>query len=57
VLSGLSTHPGYPATDAMLRHAWISVRDVVDGHYLSLARLRLPEVATAFLAETLKTDP
>jgi len=57
VLSGLSTHPGYPATVAMLRNAWISVRDVVDGHYLSLARLRLPEVATAFLAETVTTDP
>jgi hypothetical protein len=56
VLSGLSTHPGYPATVAMLRNAWISVRDVVDGHYLSLARLRLPEVATAFLAETITTD-
>jgi hypothetical protein len=42
---------------AMLRHAWMSVRDVVDGHYLSLARLRLPEVATAFLAETVTTDP
>jgi hypothetical protein len=57
VLSGLSTHPGYPATVAMLRNAWVSVRDVVDGHYLSLARLRLPEVATAFLAETITTDP
>jgi hypothetical protein len=57
VLSGLSTHPGYPATVAMLRNAWMSVRDVVDGHYLSLARLRLPEVATAFLAETITTDP
>jgi hypothetical protein len=57
VLSGLSTHPGYPATVAMLRNAWMSVRDVVDGHYLSLARLRLPEVATAFLAETVTTDP
>ena len=57
VLSGLSTHPGYPATVAMLRNAWKSVRDVVDGHYLSLARLRLPEVATAFLQETVTTDP
>jgi hypothetical protein len=57
VLSGLSTNPGYPATVEMLRNAWISVRDVVDGHYLSLARLRLPEVATAFLAVTLTTDP
>ena len=50
VLSGLSTHPGYPATAEMLYEAWRSVRDVVDGHYLSLARLRLAEVATAFLA-------
>ena len=57
VLSGLSTHPGYPATVAMLRNAWMSVRDVVDGHYLSLARLRLAEVATAFLAETVTRDP
>jgi hypothetical protein len=57
VLSGLSTHPGYPATVAMLRNAWMSVRDAVDGHYLSLARLRLPGVATAFLAETVTTDP
>jgi hypothetical protein len=56
VLSGLSTHPGYPATVAMLRNAWMSVRDDVDGHYLSLARLRLPEVATAFLAETVTMD-
>jgi hypothetical protein len=29
---------------------------VVDGHYLSLARLRLVEVATSFLAATLRTD-
>ena len=50
VLSGLSTHPGYPATAEMLTNAWRSVRDVVDGHYLSLARLRLVEVAAAFLA-------
>jgi hypothetical protein len=50
VLSGLSTHPGYPATDEMLIRAWRSVRDVVDGHYLSLAKLRLVEVAAAFLA-------
>ena len=49
VLSGLSTHPGYPATVAMMRDAWASVRDLVDGHYLSLARLRLTEVAAAFL--------
>jgi hypothetical protein len=50
VLSGLSTHPGYPATDEMLIRAWRSVREVVDGHYLSLAKLRLVEVAAAFLA-------
>ena len=56
VLSGLSTHPGYPATEQMLLDAWASVRDVVDGHYLSLARLRLAEVATSFLAATLR-DP
>jgi hypothetical protein len=54
VLSGLSTHPGYPATEQMLLDAWASVRDVVDGHYLSLARLRLAEVATSFLAATLR---
>ena len=56
VMSGLSTHPGYPATAEMLRGAWASVRDIVDGHYLSLGRrLRLPDVAAAFLAETLRT--
>jgi hypothetical protein len=49
VLSGLSTHPGYPATAEMLAEAARSVRDVVDGHYLSLAKLRLVEVATEFL--------
>jgi hypothetical protein len=49
VLSGLSTHPGYEATPTMLYTAWESVRDVVDGHYLSLARLRHPEAAAAFL--------
>jgi hypothetical protein len=53
VLSGLSTHPGYPATAEMLRDAWESVRDVVDGHYLSLARRRLPSVAASFLSMTL----
>jgi hypothetical protein len=52
VLSGLSTHPGYAATPTMLRDAWACVRDVVDGHYLSLAKLRLPEVAASFLAMT-----
>jgi hypothetical protein len=50
VLSGLSTHPGYPATVEMLEAAWWSVRDVVDGHYLSLAKLRLVEVAASFLS-------
>ena len=54
VLSGLSTHPGYPATVQMLSDAWASVQDVVDGHYLSLAKLRLVEVASTFLAETLR---
>jgi hypothetical protein len=56
LMSGLSTHPGYPATAEMLRGAWESVRDVVDGHYLSLTRhRRLPDVAAAFLADTLRT--
>jgi hypothetical protein len=55
VLSGLSTHPGYPATVAMLQEAWASVRDLVDGHYLSLARLRRTEVAAAFLEGILGT--
>jgi hypothetical protein len=50
VLSGLSTHPGYPATSDMLDTAWRSVDDVVDGHYLSLAKLRLIEVAASFLS-------
>ena len=50
VLSGLSTHPGYAATADMLHGAWESVRDVVDGHYLSLARKRLPSVAAGFLS-------
>jgi hypothetical protein len=53
VLSGLSTHPGYPATAEMLRDAWECVRDVVDGHYLSLARRRLPSVAASFLSMTI----
>ena len=51
MLSGLSTHPGYPATPDMLHAAWRSVSDVVDGHYLSLARRRLPEIAAAFLRQ------
>jgi hypothetical protein len=54
-LSGLSTHPGYPATAKMLKEAWASVRDVVDGHYLSLGRhLRKPEVAARLLAASLR---
>jgi hypothetical protein len=52
VISGLSTHPGYAATPGMLRDAWACVRDLVDGHYLSLAKLRLPEVAASFLSRT-----
>ena len=51
VLSGLSTSPGYAATDRMLYAAWSSVADVVDGHYLSLARQRYPGTAAEFLAE------
>jgi hypothetical protein len=49
VLSGLSTHPGYPATPEMLHEAWMIVNDVVDGHYLSLAKGRRPRVAARFL--------
>lgn len=52
VLSGLSTHPGYAATPQMLYAAWTSVNDVVDGHYLSLAKGRLPRVAAGFLRMT-----
>jgi len=33
----------------MLLDAWASVADIVDGHYLSLAKGRDPEVMTAFL--------
>jgi hypothetical protein len=36
----------------MLRDACECVRDVVDGHYLSLARRRLPSVAARFLSMT-----
>ena len=56
VISGLSTHPGYPATVEMLMDAWRSVRDVVDGHYLSLARGRLTEVAARFLSACAAAD-
>jgi hypothetical protein len=55
VLSGLSTAPGYPATAQMLFAAWSSVSDIVDGHYLSLARLRYPGAAAEFLAEVRST--
>jgi hypothetical protein len=54
VLSGLSTSPGYPATPEMLFEAWESVRDVVDGHYISLSKGRHPEVMAAFLRMTLE---
>lgn len=56
VISGLSTHPGYPATVEMLMDAWRSVRNVVDGHYLSLARGRLTEVAARFLSACAAAD-
>ncbi len=51
MLAGLSTHPGYPATAEMLHAAWESVRDIVDGHYLSLGFRRRwgPEIAARFL--------
>jgi hypothetical protein len=56
VLSGLSTSPGFPATPQMLLDAWASVADVVDGHYLSLAKGRYPEVMAAFLRSVLESD-
>jgi hypothetical protein len=56
VLSGLSTSPGFPATPQMLLDAWASVADIVDGHYLSLAKGRYPEVMTAFLRSALESD-
>jgi hypothetical protein len=56
-LSGLSTHPGYDATWEMLLAAWESVLDIVDGHYLSLARLRHPKAAARFLRETFRLLP
>jgi hypothetical protein len=55
VLSGLSTSPGFPATPPMLLDAWTSVA-VVDGHYLSLAKGRYPEVMAAFLRSVLVAD-
>jgi hypothetical protein len=56
VLSGLSTSPGFPATPQMLLDAWSSVADVADGHYLSLAKGRYPEVMAAFLRSVLESD-
>jgi hypothetical protein len=53
VLSGLSTSPGFRATPQMLLDAWSSVRDVADGHYISLAKGRYPEVMAAFLRSVL----
>jgi hypothetical protein len=53
VLSGLSTSPGFPATPQMLLEAWSSVRDVADGHYISLAKGRYPEVMAVFLRSVL----
>jgi hypothetical protein len=56
-LSGLSTSPGYPATDGMLLEASESVADVVDGHYVSLAKGRFPEVMAAFLRAAVERSP
>lgn len=56
VLSGLSTSPGYKATPAMLLRAWASVRDVVDGHYISLSKGRHIDVMAAFLRSALEAD-
>jgi len=53
VLSGLATSPGSAATPEILLAAWERVRDVVDGHYISLSRSRYPEVMAAFLRLTL----
>jgi hypothetical protein len=49
MLSGLSTSPGFVATPEMLFDAFASVRDVVDGHYVSLSKGRHPDVMAAFL--------
>jgi hypothetical protein len=56
VLSGLSTSPGFPATREMLHDAWTSVADVADGHYLSLAKGRHPEVMATFLRLVFELD-
>jgi hypothetical protein len=49
VLSGLATQPGHPATPEILLAAWENVRDVVDGHYISLSNMRRVEVMARFL--------
>ena len=49
VLSGLATQPGHVATPEILLAAWESVRDVVDGHYLSLSNMKNPPVMARFL--------
>jgi hypothetical protein len=49
LLSGLSTSPGHPATRETLFAAFASVRDLVDGHYVSLSKGRRPDVMAAFL--------
>jgi hypothetical protein len=54
LLSGLSTSPGYTASAEMLLEAFRAVRDVVDGHYLSLSKRRHPEVMAAFLRSALE---
>jgi hypothetical protein len=54
LLSGLSTSPGVAATPRMLFDAFSSVRDVVDGHYVSLSKGRRPEVMAAFLRMALE---
>jgi hypothetical protein len=54
LLSGLSTSPGFPATPRMLFDAFVAVRDLVDGHYVSLSKGRHPEVMAAFLSMALE---
>jgi len=56
LLSGLSTSPGRRATSELLLEAFESVRDVVDGHYISLSKGRYPEVMAAFLRRALGAD-
>jgi hypothetical protein len=49
LLSGLASTRPSRATPEILFEAWRSVRDLVDGHYLSLGKRRAPDVAAAFL--------